>query len=164
MPSLFPQKKKLPAECVLAAFTNFWQSRLKTVERGALERPRHIGVIKRKRRRAITHFGLHVVLPEKNNSRFIEKLRVRGAREMGLSLSRRCKRGVGVLKNSRLDGSPDFLKVGPIFLRPWQNMFRNYAARNANLARLVAPAIIGYNAHPHAFERQLDQAPVTHKS
>ena len=83
---------------------------------------------------------------------------------MGLGLSCRCKRGVVVLKNSRLDGRPDFLKVGPILPCPSQNTCRNNAARNANLARLVAPAIMGYNAHPHAFEPQYDQAPVTHKS
>ena len=78
--------------------------------------------------------------------------------------SRRCKCGVGALKNKRLDGRPDFLKVGPILPCPSQNTCCNYAARNADLARLVAPAIMGYNAHPHAFEPQLDQVPVFHKS
>ena len=104
------------------------------------------------------------MLPEKNNSGFVEIFGVRGAREMSLGLSRRCKRGVGVLKNSRLDGSLDFPKVGPILPCLSQNTCRNYSARNANLARLVAPAIMGYNAHPHAFEPQLDQVPFTNES
>ena len=113
--------------------------------------------------------------PRKNKSGFIEKFGVRCAREKALGLFGRCKRGLLIFWWL---GRPDFFKAGPILPCPSQNTcrnigfcvisvcissssssssFRNYVARNANLARLVAPVIMGYNAHTHAL-------PVTHRS